>query len=210
MGAAKGIGDLLLHQVDRRRDDVARRLVAQLDDVFAEIGFDRGDAVRFEMLVEGDLLGDHRFALGDDLGIRGAADIEDRGARLLGIARPMHMAARGGDVSLVKLEVEIEICQHMVLDRAALFAQFLEFRQARDRLQPALRKPGTGKAERLLQDWVGETRPRICRKAVAGRLHVPIAPERRSGERRLSCRRALRRHGEPRHCCRGATISRRY
>src|SRR5438477_12479171 len=120
------------------------------------------------------------------------------------------MAARGGDVSLVKLEVEIEICQHMVLDGAALLAQFLEFRQARDRLETALRKPGTGKSERLLQDWVGETRPRIRRKAVAGRLHRAIVPGRRSGEHRPSCRRALRRHGEPRHCCRGATISRRY
>ena len=45
---AKGVGDLLLDQMHRRRDDVARRLVAQLDDVFAEIGLDRGDAVRLE------------------------------------------------------------------------------------------------------------------------------------------------------------------
>ena len=90
MRGAKGVGDLLLHQVDRRRDDVARRLVAQLDDVFAEIGLDRGDAVRFEVIVERDLLGDHRLALGDDLGAGRAADVEHDGARLCGVARPMH------------------------------------------------------------------------------------------------------------------------
>ncbi len=72
--ARKRLGDLLLHQVDRRRDDVARRLVAELDDVFAEIGLDRRDAVGFEMIVERDLLGDHRLALGDGLGAGRAAD----------------------------------------------------------------------------------------------------------------------------------------
>ena len=50
-----------------RRDDVARHLVAQLDDVFAEVGLDRPDAGRFERGVEPDLLGDHRLALGDGL-----------------------------------------------------------------------------------------------------------------------------------------------
>ena len=60
--------------MDRRGDDVARRLVAELDDVFAEIGLDRRDAVRLEVIVERDLLGDHRLALGDGLGADGAAD----------------------------------------------------------------------------------------------------------------------------------------
>ena len=34
--------------MDRRRDDVARRLAAQLDDVLAEVGLDRLDAGRLE------------------------------------------------------------------------------------------------------------------------------------------------------------------
>ena len=37
--------DLVLVQMHGRRDDVARLLAAQLDDVFAEIGLDRADAV---------------------------------------------------------------------------------------------------------------------------------------------------------------------
>ena len=40
----EGVGDLVLGEMHRRRDDVAGRLVAQLDDVFAEIGLDRRDA----------------------------------------------------------------------------------------------------------------------------------------------------------------------
>ena len=137
MSRPEGLGDLLLHQMDRRRDDVARRLVAQLNDVFAEIGLDRGDAVGLQVIIEGDLLGDHRFALGDDPGIDRAADLEHRGARLRGIACPMHPAARRGHVLLVKLEIEIEVAQRVVLDRAPCLAQFLEFRQPCDRLSPA-------------------------------------------------------------------------
>ena len=40
--------DLIAGEMHRRRDDVRRHLMAQLDDIFAEIGFDRRDAGRFE------------------------------------------------------------------------------------------------------------------------------------------------------------------
>src|ERR1043165_9759511 len=43
VGGAEDLGDLLLVDMHRRRDDVARHLVAQLDDVFAEVGLDRLD-----------------------------------------------------------------------------------------------------------------------------------------------------------------------
>ena len=66
--AAEIVLDLRLGEVNRGRDDVGRQLVAQLDDVFAEIGLDRRDAVAFEEIVEADLLGDHRLALGHGLG----------------------------------------------------------------------------------------------------------------------------------------------
>ena len=70
------------------RDDVARRLAAELDDVFAEVGLDRLDAVRLEMIVEADLLGDHRLALGDGAGAGAAADVEDDLPRVVGASRP--------------------------------------------------------------------------------------------------------------------------
>src|SRR6266478_4619898 len=111
---------------------MARRLVAQLDDVFAEIGLDRDDAVLFEILVEPDLLGDHRLALGDDLGVDRAADLQYRGARFIRCSRPMNPAARGEDVAFVKLEIEVEMLEGVVLDRLADFAQGLELGEALD------------------------------------------------------------------------------
>ena len=44
--------DLVLGEMHGRRDDVRGQLVAELDQVFAEIGLDRRDAVRFEEVVE--------------------------------------------------------------------------------------------------------------------------------------------------------------
>ncbi|MDF2974733.1 MAG: hypothetical protein K0R61_5183 [Microvirga sp.] len=73
LGIEMGVNapEILLHlggvEVDGGRDDVARQLVAQLDDVFAEIGLDGRDAVRLEMMVDPDLLRDHGLALRDCL-----------------------------------------------------------------------------------------------------------------------------------------------
>ena len=46
VGAAEVGLDVVAGDVDRRRDDVRGRLAAQLDDIFAEIGLDRVDALR--------------------------------------------------------------------------------------------------------------------------------------------------------------------
>ena len=74
--------DLRLGEMHRRRDDVRRQFVAKLDDVFAEIGFDRRNAIGFEIFVDGDFLADHRLALGHGLGAELAAQIEhDRRGR---------------------------------------------------------------------------------------------------------------------------------
>ena len=62
--------DLLLRQMHRRGDDMARMLAAQLDDIFAKVRLDRHNAVFLKMLVERDLLGDHALALGHGLRAR--------------------------------------------------------------------------------------------------------------------------------------------
>ena len=48
MRGAEGLRDVFFVEMEGGRDDVAGRFVAQLHDVFAEIGFDRHDAVGFE------------------------------------------------------------------------------------------------------------------------------------------------------------------
>ena len=47
--------DLVAREVDGGRDDVRGPLLADLDQVFPEVGLDRFDAVRLEVLVELDL-----------------------------------------------------------------------------------------------------------------------------------------------------------
>ena len=59
-------GDRVAVVVDRRGDDVRRRLPCELDDELAEVGLDDLSAVGFEDLVEMDLLAGHRLALGHD------------------------------------------------------------------------------------------------------------------------------------------------
>ena len=93
MDAAEVLLHLFLVEMHRRRDDVRRRLAAQLDDVFAEVGFDRPHARGLDGGVEADFLGHHRLALGDHARAARLADVDDHRAGLRGIAGEMHVAA---------------------------------------------------------------------------------------------------------------------
>src|SRR5487761_99235 len=171
MRVTKRLRDLLLHQVDGRRDDVARRLVAGLGDVFAEIGLDRCDAVRLEMVVDAHLLADHRLALGDGPGAELAADRQHGRVRFGGVAAPVHLAAIGDHALLEFLEIEIEIRQRMLFDRHRFVAQFLPFRQLRHHMGAALGEAAAQVQHRLLQLRVAERVARIGLEGVAGYLH---------------------------------------
>ena len=67
------------------------------------------DAVAFQVVVDAQLLADHRLALGDGARVRGAADRQHRGARLIGGGAPVHLAAGGQHLRLPVLQVEVEI-----------------------------------------------------------------------------------------------------
>ena len=152
----KGFRHLVFSHVDRRRDNMARRLVAQLDDVFAQVGLDRLNIVRFEIGVEADLLGDHRFALGRRPGVDRTADVEDDAACVFRRGRPMHRAPGLPHLGLEGFEVEIEMRQRVVLDLAALVAQRLELRQAGGRGGAVDDEAAFHLVERGLQRLVGE------------------------------------------------------
>ncbi len=147
----EGVGEVAAREMDRRGDDVARRLVPELQDVLAEVGLDRGDAVLLEEVVEADLLGDHRLALGDRLRAGGAADVEDGLARLGRRAAPVHPAALLAHLRLEGLEVGVEVLERVVLDVAAGVAQVVEFGQAADRDRPLLLEAGVHVEQRLLE-----------------------------------------------------------
>ncbi len=156
--AAKIRLDLGRVEVHRRGDDVARHLVPELDDVLAEIGLDRRDAVAFEVVVEADLLGDHRLALGHGPRPRGPADAEDDVPRLRRIAGEMHLPAGRRDLLLVALEVEVEMGERMVLDVPRRIPQRLELRQPPDRALPPVDEPPLDVPQRPLELPVGKGR----------------------------------------------------
>jgi hypothetical protein len=132
MFGPKSFGNLFFDQVYGRRDDMARRFVAQLDDVLAEIGLDRRNPVRFKVFVEADFLGDHRLALGDGLGADRSADLQHCRAGLLRGAGPMDLAAGGQHLALIELEIEVEVLEGVVLDQSPGFTERLELRQPID------------------------------------------------------------------------------
>ena len=103
--------------------------MAQLDDVFAEVGFDRLDPRRFERRIETDLLRDHRLALGRALCAEPFAEVDDDLPRRLGVLGEMDVAAAFRDLALVGFEIEVEMGERMILDRAGAVAQAIELGQ---------------------------------------------------------------------------------
>src|SRR5215471_9529001 len=75
--------------LDGRHDHVRRRLVGELDDPFAEVRLHRLHARRLESVIQEDLLGHHRLALGEQGGPTPPAELDDvadgigRGRRLV-------------------------------------------------------------------------------------------------------------------------------
>ena len=162
---------LVLRQVNGGRDDVARRLAADLDQVFAEIGFDRFDAALFQAMIEPDLLRDHRFALGDDAGSRLPANLQDDVARIGGGRGVIHTRAGSGGLALEGLEIEIEMRQRVVLDLAPALAQRLELRQRGTRGATAGGEPRRNARQRLLQLGIGQRGARVVLEGRRGRDH---------------------------------------
>jgi hypothetical protein len=71
-------------------DDVARGVPGELADVLTEIGLDHLEAGSLQMLVEPDLLGDHRFRLGHQPGTGPFEDRSHQPVRLAGVAGEMN------------------------------------------------------------------------------------------------------------------------
>ena len=143
--------NLFLVDMHRRRNDVAWRLVAQLNDIFAQIGFDGFNTIAFQVLIDRDFLGDHRLALGDGFGIGALADIEDDIAGILGTCRPVDTAATVLNLGLIGLQIMIQMAEHMVFDVSRAVAQRFKFRQIGRSLGAFVDKAALNIAQRLLQ-----------------------------------------------------------
>jgi hypothetical protein len=107
-------------------------LVAELQDVLAEIGFDRRDAVGFQEVVKRDFLGHHGLTLGDGFRPRRPADFQYGLAGVLRRRTPVHCSAGRFDLGGVGFQIKIQIGDRVILDRGRRIAQRLEFRQLVD------------------------------------------------------------------------------
>jgi hypothetical protein len=108
--------------VDHRRDDVARRIVVELEDELAEVGLQRLDADVLQIMQQVRLLRHH--ALGLDAGPAAflLRDAEADGVGLLGVVGEMDgSAGRGGVVDELP-EVVVEVLQRVLLDAAGKVA----------------------------------------------------------------------------------------
>ena len=193
------VADLLAGLVDRGGDDVARGLARELDDVLAEVGLDDLEVRFLECLVEGDLLPHHGLALGHGAGARPPTDVDDAGSCLGRVRRPVHLPARGGDLRLEALEVEVEVREGVLLDASGRLAEGLELGQGVDRLSPVADEALAGAVEGEAQPLVGEGEAGPVRKAVRLGDHRPVNPSRRTARRCPDppCRQAPRRRGTP-------------
>ena len=164
--------DLVARQVHGRADDVARRLVADLDEVLAQVRLDDLEAGFLQMGVERDLLGDHRLALGDGAGIGLAADALDEVAGFGGGRCPMHDAAGLRHLALELLQVEIEVGERVILDVLGGVAQRLELGQLGAGRRDAADVVHAHALHRLLQVGIAERARGLLLEGEALRLHV--------------------------------------
>lgn len=130
--ATEQISDLRTVLVNRRNQDVRRRVVAQLDDQVRQVGLPRVDPAGLEGFVEPRLLRRPRLGL-DHLGSAVPGDeVADGPVALLAVAGPVHDAARARHRRLELEQVVIEVAQGPFFDRTAGLAQLLPVGQLGD------------------------------------------------------------------------------
>ena len=112
------LGDLPARAVDDRREDVRGALAGKLDDPLAEVGLHRRQPGRLERVVQLDLLGDHRLALGDHLHARRRAISSTAPTASAGGGRADHAASAARHRLLEALE-QLRRARHgIAADRA--------------------------------------------------------------------------------------------
>ncbi len=117
--------DLVAVAVDGGHQDVRGLVVGELHDELGEVRLVRGDADRFEVLVEADLLGGHRLDL-DDLLAAGLLDQpRDDLVGLAAVPGPVDGAAALGDLALQFLQQCGEPVHRVGLDGRSRVAQLL-------------------------------------------------------------------------------------
>ena len=145
------ISHLLTGLVHGGGDDVAGRLLRQLDDVFAQVGLQDLKTRRFQGGVQRRFLADHGFALGDVGAARLPAKLHDDLFGLLGRLGPMHLTA-GGEHRLFILPQQFrQMVEGVGLYGGGPFAQLGEFGHGRHGLGAFAYEARPGAGQGLLE-----------------------------------------------------------
>jgi hypothetical protein len=104
-GLRKDTGHVGAKLVHRRHDDVARRLVVELLNALAEVGFHDLDAALFEKWPHVALVGQHRLGLDQRARTASAHDVEHDLVVLGRVPGPMDMRPVTGRVALELLQI---------------------------------------------------------------------------------------------------------
>ncbi len=191
----KQLGDLIAVFVDGGNDDVRGRFVFQLDDVFAEIGFQRLDAAFVQEMVEVHFLRHHRLALDDAGGVVALDDLQEDRVSVRRSFGPMHLNPVFGAFLFQPLQQFRQLAQRSLADGVAARAQLLEkFRIGKQRAaaqpqgvhgrpQIAAQLPVAqrlfeilGKIDRDLSHWVRSSKNSATCLAGIGLLRCFSAP----------------------------------
>ena len=122
----KQLGNGLFGLVDGRHDDVRRRLTGQLHDVLTHVGFQRLDTGCLHGVVEAHLFAHHRLALDDAFGLDPLGNTEGNGVGFIGVLRPVHLDAVGGEPGLKLLQQARQVGQAVAANLRTQFAQALQ------------------------------------------------------------------------------------
>ena len=130
-----------------------RPLVSELQNVFAQVGLYRLQAMMLQPLVEVDLLGGHRLRFHDQPRLAVLGQGEHEVGDLVAVLAIHNLAAMRGHLALELLEVVIQVLDRVLLDGAGLRAQVLVFGKflARDRVLALVDQPACGRVDRELQ-----------------------------------------------------------
>ena len=125
------------------------------------------------IIVERDLLGDHRLALGHGLGARRGGRSPSTVSRAsCGVRHQCTWPPRADDLALERLEIEIEMLQHVVLDRRLPCSRSASNSGSRRSPGAALRgKPARIRPSAFCRLASAERVVRVLLEGVAGGLH---------------------------------------
>ena len=114
--------DLVAIFMNSRDHDVRRRILIQLQDIFAEIGFDHLNSGILQHMVDADLFGHHRLGLHHLLRIFTLRDLQNvAGSVFFGLCE-INVAAVLRHFLGELIQISVEVAQNMIADLTGTIA----------------------------------------------------------------------------------------